>query len=126
MKSMLLAVVLVAISTPARAEVDPKLLDAIRRVKASDYPSANTVSVVSSQSVVFQPDGQFTNTFHSVRMVLTSAGKAEAAATSIYYTKDAEKIAVLAAQVIKPDGKLVPVAKTHIQDTEQGGEMNIY
>jgi len=33
---------------------------------------------------------------------------------------------VLQAQVVKKDGKVVPVAKTDIQDTEQSGDMNIY
>ncbi|HTJ46304.1 MAG TPA: DUF3857 domain-containing protein [Kofleriaceae bacterium] len=110
----------------AHAAVDPSVLAAIKKVKASDYPSANTLLVVDSQSVVFQANGQFANTMHSVTLVLTPEGKAAAADASLYYTKDAEKMEVLSAQVIKADGTVVAVPTKDIQDTEQSGEMNIY
>ncbi len=115
-----------AFGAPAFADVDPSIVTAIQKIKPADYPSTNAVTVLSEQSVVFQVDGQFTNTAHSVRLVLTPAGKAEAAATSLYYTKDAEKMEVVGAHVIKADGKIVDVPKSDIQDTEQSGEANIY
>src|SRR5436190_23916748 len=93
--------VLVAIAGPASADVDPSIVSAIKRIKPTDYPSANSVAVLQEQAVVFQPDGKFTNTMHTVQLVLTQSGKAEAASTSLYYTKDAEKVDVLTAQVIK-------------------------
>jgi hypothetical protein len=43
MRHVLCAVVMLAFSTPARAEVDPAITDAIKKVKAADYPSANVV-----------------------------------------------------------------------------------
>jgi len=115
-----------AIAAPAFAEVDPQITDAIKKVKAKDFPSANTVMVLNDQAVVYQPDGQFTTTQHLARLVLTTTGKTEAASSSLYYTKDAEKMEVLAAQVVKPDGKVVVVDKKDIQDVEQSGEANIY
>jgi transglutaminase-like putative cysteine protease len=115
-----------SIAGTARADVDPQITDALKKVKAKDYPGANAVTIISDQSVVYQPDGQFTNTNHIARIALTTTGKAQAASMSLYYTKDAEKMEVLSAQVVKPDGKVVPVAKKDIQDVEQGGEMNIY
>jgi transglutaminase-like putative cysteine protease len=111
---------------PAAAEVDPAVLEAIKKVKQADHPSANAVTIVTSQQVVYQTDGQFTNTMRSARLVLTSEGKKQASSRSLYYTKDAEKMEVLSAQVIKPDGTVVPVPAKDIQDTEQSGEMNIY
>lgn len=119
-------VLLCSFTASARAEVDPAILDAIKHVKPADYPSANTVSVIESQSVVYQPDGQFTNTQHSAHLVLTTTGKTEAANASFYYTKDAEKMEVVQAQVVKPDGKVITVPKSDIQDVEQSGEANIY
>lgn len=126
MRNALCALLLCSFTASANAGVDPAILDAIKRVKPADYPSANTVSVLESQSVVYQADGQFTNTQHSARLVLTTTGKTQAANASFYYTKDAEKMEILEAQVIKPDGKIIPVAKTDIQDVEQSGEANIY
>jgi hypothetical protein len=126
MKRVLSVVVPLAFAAPAQAAVDPQILDAIRKVKPSDFPSANTVSVISDQAVVYQPDGQYTDTEHEATLVLTMAGKVEAASYSTPYTKDAEKIEVLSAQVIKKDGTVVPVDPKTIQDTEQSGEMNIY
>ena len=120
------AVVLVAFAMPAYAEVEPAILDAVKKVKPSDYPSANTVSLLNHQSVVYQPDGQFTNTFRQTRLVLTQAGRTQAASMSLYYTKDAEKMEVLSARVVKQDGSVVQVPAKDIQDTEQSGEMNIY
>src|SRR5438270_7733806 len=91
----LFAVVTLAIAAPVYAGVDPQIVDAIKKVKPSDYPSANVVTVISDQTVAYQPDGQFTNIAHVARLVLTTAGKAEVASTSLYYTKDAEKMEVL-------------------------------
>ena len=126
MRHVLCAVLLCAAAAPASAGVDPEILDAIKKVKASDYPSANTVSVISSQAVVFQPDGQFTNTMHQATLVLTTTGKEQASNASFYYTKDAEKMEILEAQVVKPDGKVVAIDKSEFQDVEQSGEANIY
>jgi hypothetical protein len=120
------AVLLCSFVAPAAADVDPAVLEAIKKVKPSDHPSANAVTIISSQQVVYQNDGQFTNTFRSARLVLTNEGKKQASSTSLYYTKDAEKMEVLSAQVIKKDGTVVPVPAKDIQDTEQSGEMNIY
>ncbi len=110
----------------AFAEVDPQITEALKRVKASQYPSANAVTVMSDQAVVYQPDGQFTNTMHQARLVLTPTGKTEAASTSLYYAKDAEKMEVLSAQVVKADGTVISVDPKSIQDVEQSGEANIY
>lgn len=126
MRHVLCAVLLCSFVAPAVADVDPAVLDAVKKVKASDYPSANAVTIVSSQAVVYQADGQFTNTMRSARLVLTNEGKKQASSTSLYYTKDAEKMEVLSAQVIKKDGTVVPVPAKDIEDTEQSGEMNIY
>ncbi len=126
MRHVLCAVLFAVIATPAYADVDPAILEAIKKVKPSDYPSANAVTIINSQQVVFQSVGQFTNTMHSARIVLTNEGKKLASSTTLYYTKDAEKMEVISAQVIKKDGTVVAVAQKDIEDTEQSGEMNIY
>ncbi len=126
MRHVLAAVILTAFVSPAHADVDPTILDAVKKVKPSDYPSANAVTIISSQDVVYQADGQFTNTAHVARLVLTNEGKKEASSSSLYYTKDAEKMEVVSAQIIKKDGSVVTVPAKDIQDTEQSGEMNIY
>ncbi len=126
MRQVLCAAIALVIAAPAYADVDPQILDAIKKVKPADYPSANTVTVMNDQQVVYQQDGQFVATIHNARMVLTQAGKADAASTSLYYAKDAEKMEILSAQVVKKDGKVIVVDKKDIQDVEQSGEANIY
>src|SRR5215470_7992495 len=126
MRILPVTVVVIGASGSAVAGVDPDVLAAMKKVKPSDYPSANTLAIRNDQAVVYQANGQYTNTIHSVQLVLTQAGKASAASISWPYAKDGEKLEVLTAQVIKPDGKTIAVAKKDIQDTEQGGEMNIY
>jgi hypothetical protein len=123
----LAALTLVMTTAPAAAAaVDPSILDAIRKIKPADYPSANTVVIASDQAIVYQRDGQFTATVHDVRLVLTQEGKAAASSLPLNYTRDAEKMEVLTARVIKADGSVVPVGPSGIKDTEQSGEMNIY
>jgi transglutaminase-like putative cysteine protease len=126
MRHVLFALVFAAFVTPAYADVDPAIPEAMKKVKASDYPSANAVTIINSQHVVYQTDGQFTNTAHTARLVLTNEGKKQASSTSLYYTKDAEKMEVISAQVIKKDGTVVAVGPNDKQDTEQSGEANIY
>lgn len=106
--------------------IDPRITDAIHHVKPADFPDANVANVISDQAVVYQTDGQFTNTAHVARLVLTPAGKAEVSTQSLDYTKDAERLDVLQAQVVKADGSIVPISDKDVQDTEQSGEMNIY
>jgi transglutaminase-like putative cysteine protease len=129
MRGLLSAVVLCALAgstTMASNEVDPAIGDAIRKIKPADYPSAHTVAVIESQDVVYQTDGQYTNTMRSAHLVLTTEGRAELATITRYYTKDAEKMQILAARVIKPDGTAVPFDPKDVKDVEQSGEMNIY
>src|SRR5262245_2606563 len=126
MRRVLVSLLVMTVSASASAAVDPSVLDAGKTVKPADYPSANTVIVVNDQAVVYQADGQFTNTVHWAALVLTPAGKADVASASLPYAQDGEKVEVLAAQVIKADGSVVPVPASSIQDTEQSGEMNIY
>jgi hypothetical protein len=120
------ALVMLAVATPAYADVDSRILDAIKKVKPADYPSANALAIFAEQAVVYQPDGQFTNTQHEARLVLTTTGKAEVSTHTLHYTKDAEKMEVLFAQVVKKDGTVIPVDKKDIQDVEESGDMNIY
>ena len=67
-KAALLVPVVLAIAVPAYADVDPQITDALKKVKAKDYPSANAVTIINDQTVVYQPDGQFTNTQHLARI----------------------------------------------------------
>lgn len=119
-----------AVAPPSGAsaadDVDPAILAAVKKIRPKDYPSANAVLLVDDQSVVYQEDGHFTNTTHEAELVLTPAGKAGAATMSLPYARDAEKMEVLSARVIKPSGAVAPVPSSAIQDTAQSGEMNIY
>ena len=126
LRRVAIAIATIAVAGSAYADVDPQITAAIKRIKASDYPSANAVVIIGDQNVVYQADGKFTNTARNATLVLTTAGKAEAATVSLPYTKDAEKMEVLSAQVIKPDGTVIPVTPKDMQDVEQSGDANIY
>jgi hypothetical protein len=113
-------------SVASAAPPDPKIVEAIKQIKPADYPSANKVALLDSQHVVFQKDGTFQNTIHSIDLVLTPDGREAAASHTLYYTKDAEVYEIKTARVIKKDGTTIDVPAKDILDTEQGGEMNIY
>src|SRR5262249_14154331 len=118
--ALLLGLLSVLGARPARAgSVEPAVLDALKKIKPADYPSANTVVLQNDQDVTYERDGQFTNVFHVVRLVLTPEGKAGAATMSIGYTRDAEKIEVLGAQVIKASGEVVPLGPSAIKESEE-------
>jgi transglutaminase-like putative cysteine protease len=105
---------------------DPAIVEQIKTIKPADYPSANTVSLLDRQDVVFQKDGTFAVTFRSIELVLTADGRERAAAHTLYYTKDAETYDIKTVRVIKRDGSAVEVPAKDILDTEQSGEANIY
>ena len=115
-----------AASAPAFADVDPKELAAIVKIKPADYPSANVVLLRSDQAVVYQKDGSYTNTESYLQVALTPAGKTYSGSTTLNYTKDAEAIDVLVARVIKKDGHVIDIPHSSFQDTERSGEENIY
>jgi hypothetical protein len=123
---ILAAILLCAAGGVAAADVDPQITDALNKVHAKDFPSANAITIVSDQVVAYQPDGQFTNTSHVARLALTPTGRKELASDSLYYAKDAEKLEVISAQVIKADGTVLAVGAAGMQDVEQSGEANIY
>ncbi len=106
--------------------VDPQTLAALKGVKPSDYPTASSIAVFERQAVVYQTDGQYSNTAHSLRIVVTNAAKDDESTASIAYSKGDEKLDILTAQVIKPDGTVTPVPPGAIQDTETSGDENIY
>ncbi len=123
----LLLVVLAGTTARAAAEdVDPAVVEALKNLKASDYPSANAVILVNTQSVVYQADGTFTATVHVVAAALTQTGKDQIGSTSVDFTRDAMKVDILVARVVKPDGTVWPVSEENITETEQSGDMNIY
>lgn len=127
MRNMLGVFVLVGWTTAAwAAPPDPAIVEQIKTIKATDYPSANTVSLLARQDVVFQKDGTFKNTMHQIELVLTADGREQSASHTLYYTKDAESYDIKIARVIKKDGTVVEVPAKDILDTEQSGEANIY
>lgn len=131
MRNVSLAVVVGALcgsfaTARAAPPPDPAVVELIKKIKPADYPSANTVTLLDRQDVVYQKDGKFTNTRHEITLVLTADGREKAASQTLYYTKDAEAYEIKRARVIKHDGTVVEVPAKDILDTEQGGEMNIY
>ena len=57
MRKLACIAVVLAIAAPAYADVDPQILDAIRKVKPSDYPSANAATVLNAQEIKYERDG---------------------------------------------------------------------
>jgi transglutaminase-like putative cysteine protease len=126
MRKLITLAVVCGSSTAWAAPPDPAIVDSIKTIKPADYPSANTVTLLDRTDVVFQKDGTFNSTVHSIDLVLTADGRTSAASHTLYYTKDAEAYEIKTARVIKRDGTIVDVPAKDILDTEQGGEMNIY
>jgi transglutaminase-like putative cysteine protease len=127
MRNKLVVAVLIGSASVAwAAPPDPTVVEQIKTIKPADYPSANTVTLLDRQDVVYQKDGTFTVTFHQIELVLTADGRESAAKHTLYYTKDAESYDIKTARVIKRDGTVVEVPAKDILDTEQSGEANIY
>src|SRR5690349_21694823 len=49
LRTLVVVAALVGPATVAHADVDTRILDAIKKVKPTDYPSANVVTVFNSQ-----------------------------------------------------------------------------
>jgi transglutaminase-like putative cysteine protease len=132
MKRALVLVLLAGVTAPAAAHADavsPDVLAAIKSVKASDYPSANSVTVLDSQYTAYQADGRYQTTTDGVRLVLTNDGRDDVAHASVAYVTDYDHLENLSARVIKADGTVVPIPDSAIQDEAGSAEtsaINIY
>jgi transglutaminase-like putative cysteine protease len=118
----LLAVALVVLlpavgcAAPAKApQPGPSLLDraavirAARRVTRARFPNADGVLVDNHVRTLYEADGTSRTVDDTYEKVLTEKGKREARTLSFHFTLPYSTIDVPLVEVIKPNGKAVPV-----------------
>ncbi len=92
-----------------------------------EHPDANALIIFEDNNVFYQESGEFTASEHSLVKILTDKGKQMFATKKLPYHRRYSTINVLLARVIKPDGRIVPVAKEAMKDgtMEEAQQINI-
>jgi len=80
------------------------------------YPEASALILLVDEEIVLTDDNRMENTVHSVVKVLNDRGKDAFGEVSLTYDATYEKLEVLYARTIRPDGQVVSVGEKNIRD----------
>ena len=112
---LILALILVILATCAGYAKDD-VKDLIRNAPdASQYPNAGFVNLIDEAKQVIKSDGSWTTTTRSTAKIFNERGR-EIANVHLPYNSAFEKIKILRARTIKPDGTVVDVRSSDIRD----------
>lgn len=126
---------LLTLPLAARAEADRGLLDlpvvqaAAAAVTPALYPDADDVLVCNHVYVRYEADGTSLSWDDSLTRILTEKGKEAFRVLTRHYSENYEKEEFLLVQILKPDGRIVPIdLARYTQSMTESGQMsaNIY
>lgn len=103
--------------------------EATARATAVAFPDADTVVVADATRIAYQPDGTSLEINEEYTKVLTEKGKRESRTRSYQFATHYERVHILAAEVIKPDGTRAPVdVAAQVREMVEPSQMgsNIY
>jgi hypothetical protein len=108
-------------------DIQPILAEIERAGGLEEHPDANALIVFEEEKTVFEENGEFTSTQHSLVKVLTDKGKEMFATSKIPYHRRYTAIKVSLARLIKADGRVIPVGEEFMKDgtMEETQQMNI-
>ena len=129
------SIVLLVIALPSlgrsEAPADKPLLDrdaviaAAKDVTVESYPNADDVVLDDYTAVRYNADGTSVELSDSYQKILTEKGRRSSQTIRVRFTIPYDKVALLALEVIKPDGRIVPVdIETQSRVMIDAGQMN--
>jgi len=80
------------------------------------YPEASALILLSDETIELTDDGRLESTVHGVIKILNDRGKEAFGEVSLTYDATYEKLDVLFARTIRPDGTVVSVGDKNIRD----------
>ncbi|MFA7232319.1 MAG: DUF3857 domain-containing protein, partial [Victivallaceae bacterium] len=84
-------------------------LKAAAKVDLKNYPDGDVVLVSDYEQVRYNPDGTSVTIDEEYEKVLTEKGKRDSRAMELHFTLPYETIKVLLLEIVKPDGKIIPI-----------------
>ncbi len=105
------------------------VVEKAKGIRKADYPNAHTVLVDDYQRVEYNRDGTYINDDDYYVKVLTEKGRRESSVFKGYYNRALSKLNIDAIEVIKPNGRILPVKiEKNIKDQVNPSQMssNIY
>ena len=113
---LILALVLVLLATAAvYAKSDDAKELLLNAPQASQYPNSGFVNLIDEAKEVIKPDGSWVTTTRTTAKIFNERGR-EIANVHLPYNSAFEKIKILRARTIKPDGTVVDVKSSDIRD----------
>jgi len=101
----------------------------LAKITRSAYPHAHAVLAKENEHIRFRKDGRYIDRDEIFMTILDEKGKQSEKIQSFYINRDYAKLTVEVMEVIKPDGRVVPVdlAANSREDTPRSNtEANIY
>jgi tetratricopeptide (TPR) repeat protein len=115
------------ISPRTLKSIDPQLHKAIAfSPPASAYPEAGALILFCDEEIEINPNGTQDSYLHYVIKILNERGREEFAEAKISYDSTFERIELIYARTIKPDGTFVDVGSRHIRDVSRYLDFPLY
>ncbi|MCK4983498.1 MAG: DUF3857 and transglutaminase domain-containing protein, partial [Victivallaceae bacterium] len=100
-----------------------------KEVTTNSYPDSDSVIIADFERIKYKPDGSYVSLMDQCCKILTEKGKREERTLSLWYDVAYGTVIVSKVEIIKPDGKIIPVdIKKNSKDMVEASqmEMNIY
>ncbi len=108
-------------------DIDPAVKKAVLNAPGQDaYPQAGALILLADENFLVNPDNTGVSQFHYLIKVLNERGKEEFAEAQIEYDSTFEKVELVYARTIKPDGSVVNVGSRHIRDVSKYMNFPLY
>jgi hypothetical protein len=105
---------------PAIAKVDPQVHRLLAQAPGqAQYPQAGALVISCREEIQITADGKETSDLYYLVKILNERGKEAFAETSVDYDSTYEKVELVFARTIRPDGKVAEVGSRHIRDVSR-------
>jgi transglutaminase-like putative cysteine protease len=124
----ILSLALTVVTAFAAAVLPPPTAAELSKITARAYPDADAVLVLDQHTVVYQADGRSVETDDYYYKILTEKGRRAQREQSFPFNTIYSKLSVDAAEIIRPDGTVLPVdvaanSKIVIDPTQMGSNI---
>jgi tetratricopeptide (TPR) repeat protein len=97
-------------------DVDSKIAGIINSVSSLNYPQAGALILLADEKIKITRANTQESSMHYLVKILNERGKEDFAEAAVEYDSTFEKIELVYARTIRPDGKVVNVGSRHIRD----------
>jgi hypothetical protein len=108
------------VNLPSIKEINPQINKLLREAPHPEkYPQAGALILYCDEKVEITPQNTQVSTLHYLVKILNERGKESFSETHIDYDSTYEKVELVYARTIKPDGSVTEVGSRHIRDVSK-------